>query len=99
MLRHMKTLLGIGALALATVVPLVGAEADGIELQVVTDARYYSEHVDNTVFVQVTVRSLETTDESNPGGRKLGLVVDRSGSMTGERIHAARQSVGYKYMP
>lgn len=64
-----------------------------VELMVETDRSYYIEGTDNTVFVQATVSAPPVSGDTPPARRNLGLVVDRSGSMTGPLIQALRQSV------
>lgn len=66
----------------------------GLALEVGTDRTIYRERIDNQIYVEARVRPPGPKEAAIPAVRNLALVLDRSGSMAGERIEALRAALG-----
>lgn len=69
-----------------------GAQSD-VAIEVATDRDFYREGAVTEVYVQARVRAAAPTTDAAAAVRNVALVLDRSGSMAGERMQHLRQGV------
>lgn len=72
---------------------LLYAQSAEVGLRMELNRKYYQSHRENTIYLKVSIDTDDLPEEETSAPLNVALVVDRSGSMAGERIDQLRDSL------